>query len=140
MWGHATAQRPEPVQAKVGVGAPEVIAGEVDVLPAERREVSEQRIWHRLATTMQGVQRAVEIDGVPQGDGSRDQGQAAGTVLLGLGRAVTKAAKPMEAHGTGERVTALAFVQLGRRLPSERGLFQPVQDVESALDAADLAQ
>src|SRR3954469_19508771 len=127
MWGHATAQRPEPVRAKVGVGAPEVIAGEVDVLPAERREVSEQRIRHRLATTIQGVQRAAEIDGVPQGDGSRDQGQAAGAVLLGLSRAVTKAAEPMEAQRAGERVAALALVQLGRGLPSERGVFQPVQ-------------
>src|SRR5215210_1904018 len=123
MWGHATAQRPEPVRAKVGVGAPEVIAGEVDVLPAERREVGEQGIWHRLAAAAQGILRATEIDGVPQGDGGRDQGQAAGTVLLGLGRAVTKAAKPMEAHGTGERIAALALVQLGRSLPSERGLF-----------------
>jgi hypothetical protein len=43
-------------------------------------------------------------------------------VLLGLGRAVTQAAKPMEAHGTGERIAALALVQLGRSLPSERGL------------------
>src|SRR4051812_8069521 len=96
MWGHATPQRPEPVWAKVGVGAPEVIAREVDMLPAERREVDEQRIRHRVATAMQGVQCAPEITGVPQGDGGRDQGQAAGTVLLGLGRAVARAAEPME--------------------------------------------
>src|SRR3954453_23634967 len=87
MWGHATPQRPEPVWAKVGVGAPEVIAREVDMLPAERREVDEQRIRHRVATAMQGVQCAAEINGVPQGDGGREQGQAAGPVLLGLGRA-----------------------------------------------------
>src|SRR3954454_13404751 len=119
MWGHATAQRPEPVWAKVRFGAPQVITGEVDVLPAERREMGEQRIRHRLATTMQGVLRTAEIDGVPQGDGGRDQGQATGTVLLGLSGAVARAAEQMEAHGTGERFTALAFVQLGRRLPSE---------------------
>ena len=111
MWGHATAQRPEPVWAKVGVGAPEVIAREVDMLPAERREVDEQRIRHRVATAMQGVQCAAEINGVPQGDGGRDQGQAAGTVLLGLGRAVAQAAEPMEAHGTA-RASALRLSPL----------------------------
>src|SRR3954468_18319162 len=66
MWGHATAQRPEPVWAKVGVGAPEVIAREVDMLPAERREVDEQRIRRRVATATRGVQRPDQIDGRSQ--------------------------------------------------------------------------
>src|SRR3954452_47172 len=100
MWGHATAQRPEPVWAKVGVGAPEVIAREVDMLPAERREVDEQRIRHRVATAMQGVQCAAEINGVPKGDGARAQARPVGGVLVALGRAAAKAAEPMEAHGT----------------------------------------
>src|SRR3954453_12980035 len=104
MWGHATAQRPEPVWAKVGVGATEVSAREADMLAAERRELDEQRIRHRVATAMQGVLRTAEINGVPQGDGGRDQRQATGTVPWGLGRAAAQAAEPMEAHGTGERV------------------------------------
>ena len=66
MWGHATALRPEPVWAKVGVGAPEVIAGEVDVLSAERGDMGEQRIRHRLAAATRGVQRPDQIDGRSQ--------------------------------------------------------------------------
>jgi hypothetical protein len=41
---------PEPVRAKVGVGAPEVVACEVDVLPAERGEMGEQFVRHQVTT------------------------------------------------------------------------------------------
>src|SRR3954454_16572685 len=66
MWGHAPAQRPEPVWAKVGVGAPEVMSRGVDVLSAERGDMSEQRIRHRLAAATRGVQRPDQIDGRSQ--------------------------------------------------------------------------
>ena len=46
----------------------------------------------------------------------------------------------MEAHGAGERVAGLALVQRRGGLPAQAGLLQPVQGVEGALDAADLAQ
>ena len=62
----AAAQRPEPVWAKVGVGAPEVITREVDVLSAERGKVDEQRIRHRLAAATRVVQRPDQIDGRSQ--------------------------------------------------------------------------
>ena len=52
------------------------------MLPAERGEVGEQRVRHRLAAAAQGVERTAEIDGVPQRDGGGDQGEAAGAVLL----------------------------------------------------------
>ena len=58
------------------------------MLPAERRDVGEQGVGNDLAAAAQGVHRTAEIDGVPQRDGRRDQGEAAGTVLLQLHGAV----------------------------------------------------
>lgn len=40
--GWQASERSEPVRTKADFGAPEMVAGEVDVLLAERREVSEQ--------------------------------------------------------------------------------------------------
>ena len=41
-------QRPELACADLGAAAPEVIAGQVDVLPAERRQVFQQAVIDRL--------------------------------------------------------------------------------------------
>ena len=86
------------------------------------------------------VQGAAEIDGVPQHDGGCDERQVTGAVLLWFGGAVTQTTKTVEAHGPCQRVSAFALVQLGRRLPSQRGLFQPVQGAERAFYAADFAE
>src|SRR5215218_211259 len=81
----AAAERPETIQAEDAAGAPEVVAGEVDVLPAERRDVCEQRVGYLLATAAQDIERAAEVDCVPERDGGGDEGEAAGAVLLQLG-------------------------------------------------------
>jgi len=38
------------------VGIPEVVGGEIDVLPADRREVGKQRVRDCLAVTAQGIE------------------------------------------------------------------------------------
>ena len=99
-----------------------------------------QRIRNDVAAATRGIQRATEIDGVPQHDGGRDESDAAGTVLLGLGRTVVQPAQAMEAHGAGERVAALALVQLRRCLSAELRLLQSVQSKQRPLNAPDLPQ
>jgi hypothetical protein len=49
-------------------GRPDVIAGEIDVLPAERRQVEEKVIGNILRLA-QSSNRAIKVAGVPQGDG-----------------------------------------------------------------------
>ena len=46
---------------------PDVIAGEIDVLPAERRQMGKKVIGNVLGLA-QGGDGAIEIAGVPQGD------------------------------------------------------------------------
>ncbi len=75
------------------------------MLPAERGQMGEQRVGHHVAEATHDIQRAAEIDGVPQHDGRRDQGEAAGAVLLGLGRTVVQPPEAMEAYGAAQRVS-----------------------------------
>ena len=74
------------------------------MLPAERGEVCEQRVGDEIPALAERVQRAAEIDGVPQRDRRCDQGKPAGTMLLRLGRAVAQATETVEADRAGERV------------------------------------
>ena len=69
--------------------------------PAQGREMGEDGLRHWDIVPTERVQGASEIDGVPQHDGRRDQGQAADTVLLALGGAVVQPSKTVEAHGAG---------------------------------------
>ena len=92
------------------------------MLPAERGEVGQQRVRDQVAAAPGGIQGAAEIDGVPQRDGGRDQGEAAGPVLLRLGGPVAQAPEPVEADGAGKRVAGLALVQRHGGLPSQGGL------------------
>ncbi len=52
--------------------------------------MGEQRVGDDPTSTAQDLQRAAEVDGVPQCDGSGDLGEAAGAVLLQLGGAVAQ--------------------------------------------------
>ena len=74
------------------------------MLPAERGEMCERRVGDEIAALAERVQRAAEVDGVPQRNRRRDQGKPAGTILLRLGRAVAQAAETVEADRAGERV------------------------------------
>lgn len=68
------------------------------MLPAQQGEVGEQGIRDQITATAGGVQRSAGVDCVPQHDGSRDQGQAAGTVLLILSGAVVQPSQAVEAQ------------------------------------------
>src|SRR5271170_6539970 len=62
-------------------GRPDVVAGEIDVLPPERRQVGEKAIGNVLGLA-QGSDRAVQIAGVPQSDGRDEEVEAGRAVLL----------------------------------------------------------
>lgn len=61
--GCRAAQGSEPVRSEIGAGVPEVISGEVDVLPPQRGEVGEQGVRNQIAAAAGGVQCPAEIDG-----------------------------------------------------------------------------
>lgn len=65
------------------------------MLPAQRREVLQQRIIHGLCMTPQRIDGPLQIHGVPQHNGRRDEVQAAGAVALLLEAAVPDFSEPV---------------------------------------------
>ena len=91
------AQRPEPLARLVDI-APEVVAREADVLPAERGDVGEEVIGDIGALVTEVVHGAAEVGGVPEDDGGGDQVQPRGAVPLGsrrFGRAARPSGQPL---------------------------------------------
>ena len=122
------------------VGIPEIIAGEVVVLPADRSKVGEQGIRDDLAAKVQVIAGMPDIDGVPKGDGGGDDGKPVRAVLLRLNRAISQPAEAMKADGTSEGIPGHAFVELHGRLPPEGRQLEPVEHEQCPLDPTDFAQ
>ena len=76
------------------------------MLPAERGEMGKQCIGYHVATTPRDIQCPAEIDGVPQHDGGRDEGEAAGAVLLSLGRSVVQPPEAVETYSAAQRIVS----------------------------------
>ena len=81
------------------------------MLPAQRREVLQQRIIHGLCMTPQRVDGPLQIHGVPQHDSRHHQVGVIGPVSLLLETAVANFPQPVEEHSAGQRVAGFAFVQ-----------------------------
>ncbi len=133
-------QRPELACADLGAAAPEVIAGQIDMLPTQRRQVLQQRGIDGVAVATQGVRCPFQVDRVPQHDGCRHQVEAAGPVALLLETAVANFTEAVEEHGTGQRVAGFTLVQPGMHAAAQFHALQPVEDEQHAFDAAQLAQ
>src|SRR4051812_42459503 len=136
----AAPESPETVVVEFAVAGPEVIAGEIDVAPAQGREMGEGGLRHWDTVPTERVQGAAEIDGVPQHDGRGDQREPAGAMLLGFGATIAHAAEAVEAHGAGQRIARFALVQFRSGTPAQLRIAEPVEHQQGALNAADFAQ
>jgi hypothetical protein len=90
---------------------PYVVAGEIDVFAAQRREVGQKVFIDRLALFAQPMDSASQIDGVPRHDGGNDQIQPAGSVALILKASIAQLAQAVEEDRTRQGVLRFAFVQ-----------------------------
>ena len=52
---------------------PEEVAAEIDVLPSEWGDMTNEMIWNGIAAPASGFDGAFEIDGVPEDDGRDDE-------------------------------------------------------------------
>ena len=110
------------------------------MLPAQRRQVLQQCLIDGLVVATQPMCGPLQVDRVPQHDGGCHQIEAAGSVALLLETAVADFAQTVEEHGAGKCVARLTFVQSGMHAAAQLNALQPVQNEQSALDAAQLAQ
>ena len=81
------------------------------MLPAERRKILQQAVIDDMAIATQPVCRSLQVNRIPQHDGSRHQVEAAGSVTLLLETAVADFPQAVEEHGAGQRVAGLALVE-----------------------------
>ena len=108
------------------------------MLPAERREVSEQFGVDGLI--LERLDCPFYIDGVPECDCGRDEGKAACTVALLLEAAVSDFAKAAEEDSPCKGVASLTFVQTGVNATAEIDAQQPGEDEQGSLYSAQFAQ
>ena len=113
-------------------GDPDIVTGQVDVLPAERREMRQQVIGDifRLA---QGGDGTFEVSCVPQNDRGDDEVQPGSAVLLVLVGAIADFAEPMDKDGTRQAVAGFALVQFLAGLVPQFGILNPVEGKQRAL-------
>ena len=104
------------------------------MLPAQRRQVLQQRVIDSVAVIAQCVRRPFQIDGIPQHDGCCHQVEAAGPVALLFKAAVADFAQPVEEHRPGQRVARLALVESGLHTAAQLHTLQPVEDEQRALN------
>src|SRR3546814_8526871 len=132
-------ERPEPFTGFVDL-APKIVAGQADMLPAQRGDVGEQFVGHVDAAAAQMTDGAVEIEGIPERHGRGGEGQAGCTMELVLEGAVAQFDEPVEEDGAGERVAGLDLVEDDAGAAPLVGIVEPVEHEQCALDPSKLAQ
>ena len=75
---------------------PDVVSGQVDVLPSERGEVLEEGGVRRIVASHGIGDGVLQAGGVPQHDGGRDEVEGAGAMGLGLQGSVAQASGSVE--------------------------------------------
>ena len=85
----------------MGVGVPQIIAGEIDVLPPDGGKVSKQRVRDDFPAAAEVIERTAEIHGVPEGDSGGDDREPARTILLRLRRRDRAAGRSDESKRRG---------------------------------------
>jgi hypothetical protein len=119
---------------------PDIVSGQIDVIPAERRQPPKTLIVDIDATPLKVVNGASEITAVEQSNAGSDEIERRRAMRLPVVVAVTEPTEPMERDGAGQSVPSLALVQHVGRISSQPFVFYPVECVERALDAPDLAE
>ena len=81
---------------------PVVIAGKINVLPAEWRQTGQIILCWMLPLIAKVIDSALQVGGIPQNDGRDEQVQTTGAVALVLIGAVADFAQPVEEYGAAE--------------------------------------
>lgn len=116
---------------------PKILARHIDALPAEWREVREQRRFSQRLADQHCPYGAFEVSGVPTHDGCCHEIQSARTLALRLEAVVTDFAEAVKEHCPRERVACVALVQAGVNAAARFDALQPVQHEQGTFDATE---
>jgi hypothetical protein len=106
---------------------PVIVAREIDMFPAKRRQVSQITGCWFIALAAQVIDGALQIHGIPQNDGRDEQIQTTGTMALVLIGAVPYLAQPVKEYGPPEGVLLFSFVEADRTATTQLGILQPLK-------------
>ena len=93
-------------------GAPDVVASEIHMFPAQRGQVSEQGI-RDVFDLSHNLDGAFEISGVPKDDRRDDEVETGGAIALVFEGPIADFAEAVKEHGPLEGMVRLAFVEAG---------------------------
>lgn len=106
---------------------PGVVARQRDVVPAQRREVSEQIVIDRKAVHYERVHRPLQITSVPQHDCGYHQVESRVAVLLVLVAAIAQLSESVEEYCPRQSVRRVALAQSHVHTPAQCRALQPLQ-------------
>ncbi|ESY89723.1 hypothetical protein X741_29405 [Mesorhizobium sp. LNHC229A00] len=101
------------------LAVPGVDARQVNMLPTQRRDMLQQRIWDVPSRSFELCDRAVEINSVPVDDRADDKIEARCAECLTFERPVAEFATPMKEDGAFEFVRCFALVEAGLAAPAQ---------------------
>ena len=110
------------------------------MFPPEGREVFENLGIDVLPVAGEGLNGALDIDGVPKHDGRCDEGETAGPVALLFEAAIPDLPEAAEEHCSCECIAGLAFVETGMNAASEVDALEPGEDEERSFDTSEFSQ
>ena len=113
---------------------PNIVPIEGDMLPTERRDMSEQIVTDQFSIGPQFGNGVAEIDRIPEDDGGDDEIEARSPVELIFEGAVADFAKAMKEYRPGKRVACLSLVEAGVCPPPQNRIADPVEREEGALE------
>lgn len=119
---------------------PDIIAGEIDAIPTQRREPGQHSWIDGASSTTHFVDGAPQIATVEQDNRCGDEVERGRSGLLVLQATVAKTAEPMEGDRPGKAVAGLALVQLGSDGTAQSRILEPAEREQRALDPPDLPQ
>lgn len=99
---------------------PGVDAGQIDVLPAQRRDVPEQMIRNLATHVAQVGDGPFDVDCVPVYDRADDEVEAGGAEGLAFERSVPDLSAFVEEDGTLQLMGRLTLVEAGLASPAQR--------------------
>lgn len=104
-----------------------VVSSQIDVLPAERRQVGEVSGFRLVSLLAQVIDHALQVNSVPQNDCGDEQVQAAGAMPLVFIQPVADLAETIEEYSTAKRILLLAFVEAYVTAPAQLGVLKPIK-------------
>ena len=120
-------KRPKLVWPEGRRRIPLVVARQVDVLPAQRRQMGKISGRRMVPLLSKVIDSPLQIGRVPQNDGGDEQIQTARAVALILIRAVADFAESVEEHGAAKRILLLTLVETDVAATTQFRVLQPLQ-------------